>query len=332
MKIGLIAFTAKGRAYLQRVAQALTFAEPRIYDKTSTDPKTWLESEFDNCEALIFVGATGIAVRLLAPLLKSKDRDPAVLVLDEAGRFVIPLVSGHIGGANALARELAAKLDLTAVITTATDLNNVWAVDVWATQQGCAIENIATIKHVSAALLNGATVGFCSDFPLAGRLPQGLAAAQNGVLGVCVSLNAALKPFDVTLNVVPKIVTLGVGCRKNTSFEDLESFALQTLALHHLSPKALQNLATIELKRDEPCLRAFAEKYNLGFKVFTADELKTAPGSFSGSAFVKSVTGVGNVCERAAVLAAQGQPLFGKTAHNGITLAAAASVWQCAFD
>lgn len=332
MQAGLIAFTDKGRAQLQRVSAALACAECHIYDKTVTDSQTWIEREFNVCDALIFVGATGIAVRMIAPLLKGKDKDPAVLVLDETGRFVIPLVSGHIGGANALALELADKLGLTPVITTATDLNGVWAVDVWATQNDCIIDNIAAVKYISAALLNGANVGFCSDFPVADRLPKGLIAAQNGPLGVCVSLNTALKPFDVTLNIAPRILTLGVGCRKGVSADTLERFVLQTLAQHQLTPKALRNLASVELKRDEPGLRTFAQKYSLEINFFTADELKSVPGSFSGSAFVKGVTGVDNVCERAAVLASQGRLLFGKTSRDGITLAAAASQWQCVFN
>lgn len=331
MIIGLITFTAKGRELGTRLTRTLTATKWLVYDKTAGDAKSWVSREFGTCDALVFVGATGIAVRLIAPLLQSKTQDPAVLVLDEAGRFVIPLVSGHIGGANALALQMAEKLGVAPVITTATDINGVWAADVWAVQNGCVVANPGHIKHISMALLNDVTVGFHSDFPASGRLPAGVVVADTGPWGVCVSLDAARKPFDITLNLVPQIVTLGAGCRRDTDITVFEEFALRELAKWKISSRSLQCLASIDLKNDEPCMLKFATKYGIAFKTFTAEDLNSVDGDFSKSEFVKQTTGVDNVCERAAVLASGGDVLAGKTAYNGMTLAIAAPAWQCSF-
>lgn len=332
MIIGLITFTAKGRELGQCLMRTLTATEWRVYAKAAEDAKSWVVREFQACDALVFVGATGIAVRLIAPLLQSKASDPAVLALDEAGRFVIPLISGHIGGANALALQIAELLGAEPVISTATDINGVWAADAWAVQNGCVVANPAHIKHISSALLNGTTVGLHSDFPISGSLPPNVMLMDKGPLGVCVSLDALEKPFDITLNLVPRIVTLGAGCRKDTDISAFEAFVLQTLDRCNVSVGALKKLATIDLKTSEPCLRAFAEKYKLKYHTYTAAELNAVTGVFSKSDFVKGVTGVDNVCERAAVLAAGGELLLGKTVFNGMTLALAAPAWQCSFE
>ena len=119
---------------------------------------------FQASDVLIFVGACGIAVRAIAPHIHDKQTDPAVVSLDELGRFVIPLLSGHIGGANALAVRLAAALGATAVVTTATDVNGRFSVDTWAASQGLFIDDMRAAKAVSAAILEG-PVPLVSDFP-----------------------------------------------------------------------------------------------------------------------------------------------------------------------
>lgn len=332
MIIGLITFTANGRVLGERLIRTSSATKWQVYDKTAEDAKSWVAREFRACDALVFIGATGIAVRLIAPLLQDKTTDPAVLVLDEAGRFVISLVSGHIGGANALALQIAAELGATSVITTATDLNGVWAADVWAIRNDCVVVNPDHIKHISMALLNNQEIGFYSPFPIIGTLPSNVRAKNKGALGVCVSLDAAKKPFDITLNLVPQIATLGAGCRKNTDIATFEAFVLRELAKWKLSPKALQYIASIDLKKDEPCMLEFAAKFDIAFKIFKAEDLNAVDGNFEPSEFVKQTTGVDNVCERAAVLASGGELLVGKTTCNGMTLAIAAPNWKSVFD
>ena len=253
--------------------------------------------------------------------MRDKRRDPAVLVLDEGGTFVIPLLSGHLGGANALAVDLAGRLSATPVLTTATDVNGLFAVDVFAKDNGLYIEDMALCKAVSAALLHGETVGFRADLPVAGPLPKGL-TAEAADLGIYVS-TANGRPFPRTLRLIPRRYTAGLGCRRGKSEAELEGFLLKNLENCGVGLPELKALASIDIKKDEPGLVALGEKLGLPFVTYSAEELRAAPGDFTPSAFVQEITGVDSVCERAAVLSSGGALVVKKNAENGMTFALA---------
>ena len=163
MRAALFAFSRGGCVTARRVMAALPEAAFVCYTMERFQEPEFLPldkavygASFSSMDALIFVGACGIAVREIAPYVKSKKTDPAVVCIDEAGRFVIPLLSGHIGGANALAVELAEKLGATAVVTTATDVRGKFSVDAWAARHGCVISDMGLAKAVSAAILEEA--------------------------------------------------------------------------------------------------------------------------------------------------------------------------------
>ncbi|MFR8401852.1 MAG: cobalamin biosynthesis central domain-containing protein [Faecalibacterium prausnitzii] len=166
MSRAYLAFTAKGEALAHRLAEALPGSVSRCGGDVTL--KGWTAEHFAQDEALIFVGAVGIAVRAIAPHCRSKAADPAVVVVDEGGNFAVPLLSGHLGGANALARALAGICGAVPVITTATDVNGLFAVDLWAKAQNCAVLEPERIKRVSGALLAGQTVRYWSPWPVAG--------------------------------------------------------------------------------------------------------------------------------------------------------------------
>lgn len=167
-----LAFTEKGLALAQKLAGAL----PGTVDRCGHGGPglaDWAAEQFAHADALIFVGAVGIAVRAIAPHCRNKAVDPAVVVLDECGHFAVPILSGHLGGANDLARALAAVCGAVPVITTATDANGVFAVDAWARHQNCAVLEPGRIKRVSSRLLAGGPVRYRSEFPIAGQAPAG---------------------------------------------------------------------------------------------------------------------------------------------------------------
>ncbi len=333
MRVALIAFTAAGRRLAERIKAARSQDAFTLFDG-ETSAADWVATVFHSADALIFVGATGIAVRLCAPHLRSKGCDPAVLVIDEKGRHVISLIAGHIGGANRLALELAGPLGAEPVITTATDLNGVFAVDVWAVQAGCVIADTGRIKHVSGALLAGECVGFASDFPVEGALPAGVEPGGGHRTGFCVSLDATRTPWPHTVNVIPRIAVIGAGCRRNTEPELFAAFAEATAVQHGISLRAVHTLASIDLKRDEPCFRRFAAEHGLAFAVFGAEELRAVPGTFDASAFVRATVGVDNVCERAALAGQGGRDavlVVTKTSRDGMTLALSVQKWVCRF-
>ena len=337
MRAALFAFTARGKRTALRVRDALNDAEALLrapekladadFDAYAGALSDFVGSVFDR-DALIFVGAAGIAVRAVAPHVASKRSDPAVLCLDEVGRFVIPILSGHIGGANRLARTLALALGATPVITTATDVNGRFSVDAWAAERGMAITSMALAKKVSAEILTR-DIPFYSDAPRPERLAEGLFWADAGDLGVCVSVRD-LKPFDETLLLVPRALRVGLGCRRGTPAEAIREAVYRVLSDHGLRLEAVREAASIDIKADEPGLLECCRDLGWPVTFHTAEALSAVAGDFTPSAFVQSTVGVDNVCERAAA-ASGGRIIVPKTALNGVTVAVAEMKWGIEF-
>lgn len=151
----------------------------RGFGEGKVDLRAWTALAWEASDALLFVGAAGIAVRAIAPHVASKASDSAVVAIDEAGRFAVPLLSGHLGGANELAQTVARVAGAIPVITTATDVRGVWAVDTWARRAGLAVSNPEAIKRVSARLLSGGRVALYSDMPISGQPPEGVDIASD---------------------------------------------------------------------------------------------------------------------------------------------------------
>lgn len=311
--IALTAFTERGRALASKLAEALG-GDVREKDRSLAD---WTAERFASCEALVFVGAAGIAVRAVAPHIRSKTADPAVLCVDESGHFVIPILSGHLGGANALARRIAALTGGEAVITTATDLNARFAVDLWAKRQNMALLQPERIKTVSAKILRGEDVVIDCP-PVAGIAPEHVYLGKAG--DVLVSYHAA---DTDALQLVPRALTLGVGCKKGTDADTLEAAFQRFCAERGIVPEAVKDAASIDLKRDEAGLLHFCKAHGWPLKLYSAAELRAVPGAYTASAFVLCVTGVDNVCERAAAKSAGGGLIEKKYACAGVTFALA---------
>ncbi len=340
MRAAVFSFSARGARLSQDVGSYLAgigydtqlFTVPKYAAEAGLEPmlpdhNAACASLFDKCQVLVFVGAVGIAVRTIAPFIKSKLTDPAVLSVDERANFVIPLLAGHIGGANELARCLAACLGAAACVTTATDVNGLFAVDEWAARNHMVLCSLAAAKDFAAALVAGTQVGLYADpeFAVSGTLPKNVVQGLQAPVGMAVTLNKQLQPFAVTVRLLPQIVHLGIGCRRNTPLANIEELVLPELEALQLDRRCVVAIASVDLKKDEQGLLAFAEKYHFAANFYTADELNSVAGDFTPSAFVKSVVGVSNVCERSAVLdSGGGRLLLRKTSKNGVTLAVAA--------
>ncbi|MDY4919477.1 MAG: cobalamin biosynthesis protein [Phascolarctobacterium sp.] len=289
-------------------------------------------TDFNRCATLVFIGAVGIAVRTIAPFIKSKLTDPAVISIDERANFIIPLLAGHIGGANEMARCLALNLQeegfhAIPCVTTATDVNGLFAVDEWAARNNMVLCSLAAAKDFAAALVGGEKVGLYVDagIEIQGELPRNV--EMNGSLGtgMAITLSKNLAPFrKCTVRLLPRIVHLGIGCRRNTPIANIEELVLPELERMNLDKRSIAGIASVDLKKDEQGLLAFAQKYNLPATFYSAEELLSVAGDFTPSAFVQSVVGVSNVCERSAVLDSKGGRLaLRKTSKNGVTLAIA---------
>lgn len=343
MKISIICFTLTGQQTGEKLKKALEEQEHAVslYTKSKYIPesikestKEWAGKQFESADGIIFIGATGIAVRSIAPYVASKKTDPAVLVTDECGKFVISLLSGHLGGANELALQAAEALHAVPIVTTATDLEGKFAVDVFAKKNNCHIFRMKEAKEVSAALLAGEKVGFYSEFPWEGELPDGLVNCcglrdENWIsenepgtnvqndnqiksasdlfpkVGIAVTIHKNCTPFLSTTHVVPQAVALGMGCRKNKEAQAVEKAAFTCLEENQIYPQAVACLASIDIKKEEPGLLALAEKMGIPFETFSSEELLAVKGEFTASSFVSRTVGVDNVCERSALKAAQ---------------------------
>lgn len=323
MRLAVLAFSEKGLLLANRL-QMLLGADDEI--SAQRCPKdglhSWAEQHFNTADALVFIGASGIAVRAIAPLIDSKTRDPAVLVIDECAEFVIPLLSGHIGGANALAKRLAALLSARAVITTATDCNDLFAIDSWATQQGYAITNPERIKQTSGRLLSGEAIRVKSSFAtvLAPELSNEIILTDRPPFDVKISIKAS---NDLALHLVPRVLTLGVGCKKATPAAEIRAAFDSLCAQLHLEPRAFSQVCSIDLKARELGLLEFCREVGLPLVTYSAQTLAALHGDFTPSDFVRQTTGVDNVCERSAVMGSEGTLLARKRTFNGITMAIA---------
>lgn len=353
MKISMICFSMTGwetgerlrRGFLTRGDEVCLAGKSKYLPDSMTESvKDWTGKQFLRSEGIIFIGACGIAVRSIAPYVIGKKTDPAVLVIDECGKFVISLLSGHLGGANELALEAAGILGALPVVTTATDLHQQFAVDVFARKNHCEIFCMKAAKEVSAALLAGEKTGFYSEFPWEGELPDGLVACDGQGMpldgktkkpetGVAVTIYKKCQPFASTTQVVPPVVTLGIGCRKGKEAEGILEASKNSLQALGIYQKAVEGIASIDLKKDEAGILALSGQWEVPFHTFSGEELLAVPGDFTPSSFVKTVTGVENVCERSAVLASgQGKLIQKKIGGGGVTTAAAVRDWRIRFE
>ena len=188
-------------------------------------------------------------------------------------------------------------------------------------------EFLAAAKDFAAALVGDEKVGLYYDkeFQLTGSLPKLVVEDSSLPVGMAVTLQKHLQPFATTVRLLPKIVHLGIGCRRNTPLENIEALVLPELEKLQLDKRSVVAIASVDLKKDEQGLLAFAKKYNFAANFYSADELNSVAGDFTPSAFVQSVVGVSNVCERSAVKDSKGgRLLLRKTSLNGVTLAVAA--------
>ena len=294
----------------------------------------WGQSTF------IFIGAAGIAVRYIAPFVKDKFTDSPVLVMDEKGRYVIPLLSGHVGGAVKIADEIAKMTGAEAVHTTATDVQKKFAVDVFAEKNGLRITDRQMAKEISAAVLEGEKIAFCVAYPdcrIEGAIPEELVLCEEteeafsyryGILvadgddGRGKSAGRKCDEQGGVLLLKPGNVIAGIGCRKGIRIETLRSGLESVLEENGLSLDQVEGIASIDLKKEETAIYSLARELGIPFVTYPAEVLKEIPCVTSSSDFVEKTTGVDNVCERAALTCCpEGKLIQGKCIRDSMTAA-----------
>ncbi|MGH7963347.1 MAG: cobalt-precorrin 5A hydrolase [Candidatus Binatia bacterium] len=350
MKSAAITLTRQGVDLCRRIEGA--FPETVVYVSDKYDalaPRHWRRFDgklaplvaeiFGQYEAHIFVMATGIVVRMIAPYIADKRYDPAIVVMDVTGRFAVSLCSGHLGGANQLARELGATLGAIAVVTTGTDVNDTLAPDMLAKELGAEIENWDALKTVSAALVDGERVGVYADSCVAlpdlsrfagknvWRVGSPVELGTDFCAGVVISHSTAL-PLPQSLPIVlirPKTLVVGIGCDRGVTVEEIETAIDHVFADHHLARASIRNLATYVLKKDEDGLLEFIRQHRLPLEWYEAPEINRVEDLIPNpSDVVYKFTGVLGVAEPAALLSAQVTHLLVEKVKCGrLTLAVA---------
>jgi cobalt-precorrin 5A hydrolase len=304
-----------------------------------------LAEQFSRYDGHVFIMATGIVVRMIAPLIRSKVNDPAVVVVDDRGQHAISLLSGHIGGANALAIEIADSIAARPVITTATDVNQAPAIDVLATEKQLFIQNPQAIKTVNMSLLKGKKIYLHDPFKyLLGLIPDSMTWSVNdGKRGSSVADEdpdntrmARVYIDDVKVELPPQTLVLrpptlmaGIGCNRNTAMQEMKELLERIFEQFKLSVHSLVGLASIGLKADEAGLLGLAEDLGLPLKFYDREELNQVKTIENPSLMVEKHVGVKSVCEAAAILAAQnGTLVVPKQTTRNVTIAVARTAFM----
>jgi cobalt-precorrin 5A hydrolase len=318
MKVGVLAITVGGRQLAGRLAAAL---ENACLVPTRNGVQSALAESWKRFDGLVCIMAAGIVVRAIAPLLRDKHTDPGVVVVDELGNHAISLLSGHLGGGNALARKVAEVTGGRAVITTASEVLGLAPLDLWLRSLDLAIENRQSLTRASARLVNHGCLHLYAEIGIV-SLPAGLIAVPTPAEAeVVISERTGWK--DDLLVLRPKTLVVGVGCNRGVSRAELAGALEEFLAEAAFSRLAVRNLATIDLKRGEAGLLEFAGENRWPLTFYSKDQLNTVAG-LTRSAAVYRATGAQGVAEPAARLSAgTDNLLIGKKKWKNVTLALA---------
>ena len=332
-RVLLVTCSVRGYVTMQKLAKKLeNISGAEIITKVKCEAlpevsmketvKACVDAYFEQVDAIVFVTASGIAVRSVAEHLTHKSKDPAIVCMDECGKHVISLVSGHAGGANALTQMLADVMWATPVITTATDVEGRFSVDDYARKHNLVVTDWAKAKAISAEVLAAGARPVWVDKAAGSQEEEknefeickvqkstGIDGCENRVDVKRLQIGShqvVITPQDVsvdaqTLQLIPRCIVAGVGCKKGTSVDKIEHAVQDAFAKAGLRMEALCAVVSIDLKKDEVGLLEFCETRKVPFKTYAAEELRAVPGIYSASEFVSGVTGVDNVCERSAV-------------------------------
>ena len=292
MRSIIFAITRRGAELAQKISAAIEGSTVMIKDRDFERLRNVVDNTFAKFDALIFISAAGIAVRMIAPYIVNKLTDPAVIVIDELGRNVISLLSGHVGGANELTIRIAEAINAQPIITTATDVENKIAIDAFTSKIGVKPEPKDAIKLINTAILNGEPV-----FVTAG---------------------------DTKLRLTPLKLILGIGCKRGTSKIEIAAAVDETCRRIGQSIQRIDLIASAEVKRNEPGLIEFAKSINREIKFFSSATLNRTITKYNleESEFVKQTIGAGNVCEAAALSCVdKGKFALTKTKFAKVTIA-----------
>ncbi|WBW96177.1 cobalt-precorrin 5A hydrolase [Oceanirhabdus sp. W0125-5] len=343
-KVVVISVTAKGDPVGCRVVDALKsfFQSECIHLMKSAEVKAHgfkksVEDAFGKYDSIVFISSTGIAVRGIGNLMKSKTTDPAVVVVDCTGKFAISLLSGHLGGANELTHIIGEGIDAVPVITTATDNLGICAPDMVAKENNLIIHDMKVCKEIAAFLVNNKKVVFI-DHDNKISTPKGYLNHEQGknseepvygavIVGNPVEVDDMLDQIKwvdnnekTVLYLMKKDIILGIGCRRDFSKEKMIRTVEEKLHQYNIDKRRVKEIASIDIKKDEKCILELAEYLQCPFRTYSKEEIRTVHLKYEGSDFVEKITGVRCVAEPVIELYG-GDIIHHKEKLEGMTLA-----------
>lgn len=330
---GIIALT-KGSVELAKKIKEV-FPDSNLYTL-----KKWNESEFENIQGklsnfigklfqrhkiLIFIMATGIVVRVISKYLQNKQIDPGIIVIDEKGKFIISLLSGHLGGANEISKLIAKKIGAQPVITTSSEINHKLSVDLIAKKFNLVINDMEKAKKITSMIVNNEKIAIIDEYGI--KLPDYFSnddSITNGLIIISNKMNLKIKKKNVQL--IPKNLVIGIGCKKGIKKEKVIKSIREKLNELEKDPKSIKCLSTVEIKKDELGLHETAEYYEVKLEFIPLNEIKKVEHKFEQSNFVRETIGVSSVSQPCAYLSSNrtGKFLLKKQKLNGLTI----SIWE----
>ena len=315
-KIAVIIASDQGAKLALTIRQELPGAElystvEREHCTPITSIQTFVSEQFSRFDALVFIGALGICVRAIAPCVRSKYTDPAVINIDSSGNHVISVLSGHIGGANRMTLRLAAILGANPVITTQSDNNDLWALDTLGQTYGWKANSTSPLNTVISTFVNTRPVALLLDIKDEGTRFMERTAPKHVSLfyhfddidqqqfDALIAVTPYIYPTSIpTLYYRPAILHLGVGCRRGCSPLGIQKHIFRTLENTGLSPLSLKSVSTIDLKKDEPLIHELVRDNNTELHIYTAEELQgiEVPNPSAKVLDVTSIPGVAEAC------------------------------------
>ncbi len=314
-RIAILALTKGGRKLAQHLATALPGA---AIDLGPGGIKTITQDIWHEYRGIVFIMATGIVVRTIAPLLHNKKSDPGIVVVDEAGKYAVSLLSGHLGGANELAKRISKITAGQAVITTASDTLDLTPIDLWAKQNNLQLTQ-GSFTTVSTQLVNSGQLNVWLDID--GPIPPEFKRTASAAQADLIISNKLHRMGNATV-LCPKNLIIGVGCNRGVKATQIAAALAETCQEKGLARQAIKGLASIDLKSDEKGLLDFCRQEDLPITFYPATQLNTM--NTSRSEVVFKATGAYGVAEPAALLRAEtNKLLYGKMKWTDVTIAIA---------
>jgi len=286
-----------------------------------------VSEHFEQFDGHVFIMSTGIVVRMISKHLQNKAMDPAVVVVDDSGRFAISLLSGHLGGANALAKSVADVIGGIPVITTATDVNHLPSIDMIAKKQNLVIENPSAIKYVNMAILLNQSIYLDDPYKLiTDEISVFLDNTQtiDRETPIVVVDDRVADTSTNTLLLRPKSLAVGIGCNRETPLTEIREFLFEVCKEQRLSLSSIGRIATIDIKKDEAGILELSKALGVPIIFYNNKTLNQVDSIQNPSNYAKKYTGAKSVCEAAAILAADtGDLIVSKKKTRNVTIAIA---------